>query len=143
MRTVKRAALVGQPPGRLYALVNDIERYPAFLPWCAAARIDSRSEREIIATLTARRGPLQAQFTTRNTLVPQQSIAMALVRGPFQTLEGLWSFVPVGDSGTRVELEMRFAFANPLTAAVFEPWFEQAAASMLDAFVAQARAVPA
>jgi ribosome-associated toxin RatA of RatAB toxin-antitoxin module len=142
MRTVKREALVAQPPGRLYALVNDIERYPAFLPWCTAARIDSKSEREIIATLTARRGPLQAQFTTRNTLVPQQSIEMTLVRGPFQTLEGLWRFIPLGDSGSRVELEMRFAFANPLTAAVFEPWFEQAASSMLDAFVAQARAVP-
>ncbi|HEX7417818.1 MAG TPA: type II toxin-antitoxin system RatA family toxin [Steroidobacteraceae bacterium] len=141
MRTLKRSALLAQPPGRLYALINDIERYPAFLPWCTAARIDSRSDSEIIATLSARRGPLHAQFTTRNTLVPERSIAMQLVRGPFKTLEGLWTLVPLGDSGTRIELAMRFAFANPLTAAIFEPWFEQAAGSMVDAFVAQARAV--
>ena len=33
MREVKRSALVNKPPGELFALINDIESYPQFLPW--------------------------------------------------------------------------------------------------------------
>ena len=68
---------------------------------------------------------------------------MELLRGPFESLHGLWSLAPIGDAGTRIELTMRFAFANRLTAAVFEPMFEETAGSLVDAFVARARTMPA
>lgn len=141
MRQLTRSALIGKPPEFLYALINDIEAYPQFLPWCTRAQVESRSEREIVATLGVRRGPLRTEFTTRNTLEPARSIAMEHVRGPFKMLHGLWTLTPIGDSGTRIELAMRFAFANPLTAVVFEPMFEETAGSLVDAFVARARAV--
>ena len=32
MREVKRSALVSLPPNRLFALINDIDSYPEFLP---------------------------------------------------------------------------------------------------------------
>ena len=64
MREVKHSALVAQPPSRLFALINDIESYPQFLPWCTRAKVQSRSEREIVATVGVKRGPLHAEFTT-------------------------------------------------------------------------------
>src|SRR6185437_17015893 len=66
MREVKRSALVAQPPSRLFALINDIESYPRFLPWCTHARVQSRTEREIVATIGVKKGPLHGEFTTRN-----------------------------------------------------------------------------
>ena len=54
MREVRRSALVAQPPHRMFALINDIESYPQFLPWCTDAQVRSRSEREIIASITVR-----------------------------------------------------------------------------------------
>ena len=146
MREVRRTALVAQPPQRMYALINDIESYPLFLPWCTSAQVQSRTERELIASIGVRRGPLNSQFTTRNELTANRHISMRLVSGPFKTLEGDWSFTPVegpGQPGCRVDLVLRFAFANRLAAIVFEPLFEDTAASLVDAFVARARALAA
>ncbi|MEP7247846.1 MAG: type II toxin-antitoxin system RatA family toxin [Gammaproteobacteria bacterium] len=139
MRQVTRSALVAQPPSRMFALINDIESYPAFVPGCTHARIESSSPEEIVATLRLRKGPLNAEITTRNTLEPDRLVKLALVRGPFSELEGEWRLAPVGTNGCRVELYMRFAFANALSAVVFEPLFEQTAAALVDAFVGRAR----
>ncbi len=141
MREVKRSALVTRPPGEVYALINDIESYPQFLPWCTHARIESRSDAEIVATLAVRQGGLQGEFTTRNTLEPVRRIRMQLVSGPFRTLEGEWRLTPIEASGCRIEFSLRFAFKNPLTALLLEPRFAATAGSLLDAFVARARSL--
>jgi ribosome-associated toxin RatA of RatAB toxin-antitoxin module len=139
MREVKRSALIAESPARMYALINDIERYPEFVPWCTAARVESRKESEIVATLNIKRGPLRAEFTTRNLLEPGKRVLMQFVSGPFRVLEGLWTLTPLGELGCRVELEMRFEFANRVAGALFEPLFEDTAASLVDAFVKRAR----
>jgi ribosome-associated toxin RatA of RatAB toxin-antitoxin module len=130
----------------MFALINDIESYPLFLPWCTSAQVHSRTEREILASISVHRGALNAQFTTRNELTANRHIAMRLVSGPFRTLEGDWTFTPVaapGQPGCRVDLLLRFAFANRLTGMVFEPLFEQTVGMLVDAFVARARALAA
>jgi ribosome-associated toxin RatA of RatAB toxin-antitoxin module len=139
MREVKRSALIAESPSRMYELINDIERYPEFVPWCTAARVESRKEGEVVATLTIKRGPLRAEFTTRNLLEPGKRVLMQFVSGPFSVLEGLWTLTPLGDLGCRVELEMRFEFANRVAGTLFAPLFEDTAASLVDAFVKRAR----
>ena len=139
MREVKRTALIAEQPGRMYSLINDIERYPEFVPWCTAARIVERGEAEIVATLNIKRGPLKAEFTTRNLLERDRRVLMQLVSGPFRVLEGLWTLTPLGDLGCRVELEMRFEFSNRVTGTLFEPLFEDSAGALVDAFVKRAR----
>jgi ribosome-associated toxin RatA of RatAB toxin-antitoxin module len=123
----------------MYALINDIGSYPEFVPWCTTARVESRSEREIIATLGVRRGLLRTEFTTRNLLEPEHRIQMFLERGPFTALKGTWTLSPVGELGARVELDLEFAFENSFAAAIFEPLFEDTVSSLVDAFVTRAR----
>lgn len=183
MREIKHSALLAQPPARLFALINDIESYPSFIPWCTHAKVLSRSDREIVATIGVQRGPLQSEFTTRNELDQDRRIFMKLVSGPFKMLEGEWLLTPIaqagprnvappegaggatrgagathsagarltspqpsapvsGDFGCRVQLTMKFAFKNPLTAILFEQKFAETASSLMDAFVARARALP-
>jgi ribosome-associated toxin RatA of RatAB toxin-antitoxin module len=125
----------------MYELINDIESYPHFVPGCTHARVESRTPGEIVATLGVRRGPLQAEFTTCNELEPDRRIFMRLLRGPFRMLEGEWTLTPVGRGGCRIDLRIRFAFANRLSAFLFEPLFQETAASLVDAFVARAMAV--
>ena len=139
MREVRRSALIAETPQRMYQLINEIEHYPQFVPWCTAARVESRTDAEVIATLDIKRGPLHAEFTTRNLLESDKRVLMQLVRGPFRILEGLWTLTPLGALGCRVELEMRFEFSNRVTGALFEPLFENTAASLVDAFVKRAR----
>ena len=142
MREVKHSALVTSSPGRMFALINDIESYPGFVPGCTAATVLSRSENEIVASLAVSRGALRTEFTTRNRLEPDRRIVMELVKGPFRELRGEWLLTPIGENGCRVELTLRFEFSNPLSALVFEPKFAETAAALVDAFVARARALP-
>ena len=139
MREVKRSALIAESPARMYRLINDIEHYPDFVPGCTAARVVERKENEVVATLNLRRGPLKTEFTTRNLLEPGKRVLMQFVSGPFRVLEGLWTLTPLGDLGCRVELEMRFEFANRVAGTLFAPLFEDTAASLVDAFVKRAR----
>lgn len=142
MREVKRSALVNRPPARLFALINDIESYPQFLPWCTHASVQSRTATEIVATIGVRQGALHGEFTTRNALESDRSIGMRLVSGPFRTLEGRWLLTPVDANGCRVDFELRFAFRNALTGLMFERLFAHTVGSLVDAFVARARAQP-
>jgi len=146
MREIKHSALVTQPAGRLFDLINDIESYPRFIPWCTHTRVESRTEREVVATIGVQQGPLQSEFTTRNQLEPDRRVLMRLVSGPFRMLEGEWLLSPIatsgGGEGCRVQLTMKFAFRNPLTAVLFEQKFAETASSLMDAFVARARALP-
>ncbi|HVC30170.1 MAG TPA: type II toxin-antitoxin system RatA family toxin [Steroidobacteraceae bacterium] len=142
MREVKRSALVAQPPSRLFTLINDIASYPRFLPWCTHARVESRTEREIVATIGVKRGPLHGEFTTRNELEPDNRILMHLVSGPFTMLEGQWLLTPIGPDGCRVELTMRFAFKSSFSAMLFEHMFAETVGSLVEAFVIQSRTAP-
>jgi len=140
MREVKRSALIAESPARMYNLINDVDQYPDFLPWCTAARVVERRAGEMVATLNIKRGPLKTEFTTRNLLELDRRVLMQLVNGPFRVFEGVWTITPLGDLGCRVELEMRFEFANRVTGALFESLFEDTAGSLVDAFVQRARA---
>src|SRR5580693_9173293 len=92
MQVVERSALVTYTPAQMFALVNDVARYPDFLPWCIGAKVDEVSAAERIATLKISRGLLQTEFTTRNTLLQDAQIQMQLMHGPFRDLTGLWRF---------------------------------------------------
>ena len=141
MREVKRSALVARSPGELYALINDIESYPQFVPWCTHARVLSRTASEIVATLGVRQGSLAGEFTTRNTLEPERRVHMQLVSGPFRTLEGEWRLTSL-PQGCEVSLSVRFAFRSRLTGLMFESLFARTIESLVDAFVQRARTGP-
>jgi ribosome-associated toxin RatA of RatAB toxin-antitoxin module len=137
-----RTSLVARLPHAVYRLVDDIERYPEFVPGCTAAQVLQRSAQEVVARLAVRRGPLRTEFTTRNRLLPDRNIHMLLVEGPFKMLEGSWDFTPVASNGCRIDFRLRFQFSNVLKSALFEPLFEEAQSELVRAFVARAQSQP-
>ena len=141
MQVVERSALVTFSPAQMYALVNDVPRYPEFLPWCTGSRVDEVSESERIATMKIAHGVLQSEFTTRNTLTPDTRIHMRLTHGPFRDLRGAWHFDAIGTRGSRVHFKVEFEFKNRLTAAAFNAIFEALCGSIVDAFVTRAQKV--
>src|ERR1700722_18336776 len=142
MREMTRSALVARRPDMLYQLVEDVERYPEFVPGCTLAQVLERGDNEMVARLAVRRGPLRTEFTTRNQLDPGRGVHMHLIEGPFRVLEGQWSFTPVASNGCRIQLSLRFQFSNALKSALFDPLFEETAASLVRAFVARAQSTP-
>jgi len=125
----------------MFALVNDVERYPEFLPWCTAARVTDGSDTERLASITVARGVLHTKFTTRNTLQKDTQILMHLVDGPFRNLKGAWRFDAIGERGTKVNFRVEFEFKSRLAAAAFGASFEALCGTLVDAFVLRAQKI--
>jgi ribosome-associated toxin RatA of RatAB toxin-antitoxin module len=136
---IRRSALVVFTPEKMFDLVVDVERYPQFLPWVADAELHEKSAHELLASMEMQRSGVRERFTTRNTFDRPSYMTLQLVRGPFRLLEGRWSFAPIGTSGTRIELEMRFEFANAVIELLFGKAFEQSCNHLIDAFIARAK----
>ena len=138
MRSVSRTALVPHSAARMYALVDDVEAYPDFLPWCSDARVLERSDEHVVARVEMRRAGMTRSFTTRNTLRPGEAIDLALVGGPFRHLEGGWRFQSLGDAGCKVTLELDFTFESRALDALLGLFFEDTLNSLVDAFTQRA-----
>lgn len=141
MRNVSRHALVPYSVSQMYALAADVESYPDFLPWCSGAHIDSRDGEIVAATLELRKGGLRKQFSTRNRLRENESIDIELVGGPFSHLSGGWRFEPLGDSGSKVSLDLDFAFKSRSSDFLFGAYLEDSCNSLVDAFTRRAREI--
>lgn len=144
MRQVRRSALVGVPRERMFEIIDDVEQYPEFVPWCSRVDVLSREPTEVVATLHIRMGLLRTQFTTRNRLHAPSRIELSLVEGSFRRFAGEWTLEPIADAdgqplGCRVTLDLSFELAGALTGALLESVFEHAAVAQVDAFVARAR----
>jgi ribosome-associated toxin RatA of RatAB toxin-antitoxin module len=135
MAQVDRSALVLHTAEQMFDLVNDVENYPQFLPWCASVDLISRTETELVATLNVSKGGLKYSFTTRNRLTRPQEMTMELVDGPFSSLSGVWTFTPLSDEASKVELNLSFDFSGKLTSLAMGRVFNQAATTMVEAFV--------
>ena len=138
MKRVVRSAIVEHSAEEVYRLVEDIEAYPSFLPWCLAARVHGRDAGSTRATLTVGLPGLRQSFTTRNANRPGQSIDMQLVDGPFKTFAAGWRFHPLSPAACRIEFSLRYEFSSRMLARLLEPLFDNIASTMVDAFTRRA-----
>ncbi|MBF0470431.1 MAG: type II toxin-antitoxin system RatA family toxin [Gammaproteobacteria bacterium] len=138
MTSVNKSALVRHSVEKMYRLVSDVEGYPGFLPWCGGAEILSREEGMVVATVVISYGSLTKPFTTRNTLLPNESIEMVLEEGPFRSLHGIWRFHRLSDEASKIALDLEFEFSSRLVAATLGVVFNQITNTLVDAFVKKA-----
>jgi ribosome-associated toxin RatA of RatAB toxin-antitoxin module len=138
MTTVNRSALVLYSGAEMYTLVNDIEAYPRFLPWCRATQVLSRQGDEVRARIEMHKGGLHKSFTTCNRLQPDKMIEIRLLEGPFLRLEGFWRFQALRADACKVTLDLEFEFAGHLLDAAIGPIFQQIANSLVEAFCRRA-----
>ena len=141
MPTIHKSALVRFTPTQMFDLVNDIDAYPQFLPWCGGSRVLSRDAEEVRATVDIAQGALRKSFTTHNRLQTNKMIEMRLVEGPFRRLEGFWRFDTLGEQGCKVSLDLDFEFAGKLVSMAIGPIFNQIANSLVDAFCKRAEQI--
>lgn len=141
MRKVRRSAIVPHTAAEMFQLVDDVEAYPEFLPWCHDAKVESDTGDTVVATLELHRGSVSRHFTTRNTRRPHEAIDMQLVEGPFRHLAGGWRFRDLAGEGCEVTLELEFDFDSRVVDLVFGRFFEDTLKALVDAFTRRAAAV--
>jgi ribosome-associated toxin RatA of RatAB toxin-antitoxin module len=141
VKQIARSAIVEHSAAEMYALVEDIEAYPQFLPWCVAAEVLERKPGSTRATLTVGVGGLRHSFTTRNENRPGEAIDMHLVEGPFRRFAGEWRFAPLSPRACRIEFSLQYEFSSRTLGRLLSPLFDGIADSMVDAFVRRAAQV--
>lgn len=134
MPNIQKIAVVPYSAEKMYNLVDDIEKYPEFLPWCKTAVVHERAEDFVKASLRLAKGGIEKSFTTINRLQSHKMIEVRLVEGPFAHLEGCWFFESLGENHCKISLNLSFEFSTPLLAMIVGPLFNQIANSLVDAF---------
>lgn len=129
-----RSAIVEHSAAAVYSLVDDIESYPEFLPWCRDAKVLEREPGRTVATLTVGVRGIRQSFTTENANRPGEGIDLRLVEGPFRSFSAVWRFTPLDEHAARIEFSMEYAFSNRVLAKVLGPLFDRIADTMVTAF---------
>ena len=140
MKRITRSAIVEHRAEEMYALVDDIDSYPRFLPWCQAARVARHADGSAEATLTIGLRGLRTSFTTHNENRAGEAIDLRLVQGPFRTFAAAWRFKPLSEEACRIEFSLEYELSGPL-ARVLAPLFDRIADTMVDAFMRRAAEV--
>ena len=141
MPSLERSEVVPYSPEQMYDLVMDIDAYPEFLSWCSHGRILNRESDSLTAELTLEYKGLRKSFSTRNRFQHAKLVEMRLLEGPFRFLEGVWTFEPREDGGTRVHMSIQFEFVNRMLSMMIGPVFHRAVDTLVADFRKRAEAV--
>lgn len=139
MAEIERSALMPYPARVMYDIVNDVEHYPEFLPWCGATRIEHQDEHSMVAAILMQAVGLNHWFKTDNRMLPAERIDISLLEGPFSKLDGSWRFTPINNDGCKIELLLNFEIKHKLASAIIAPAFSRIANTLVESFCDRAR----
>lgn len=138
INSVRKSALLPYPDHAVFDLIERIEDYPQFLPWCAGAQVDRSAEPAINAALQISFKGLRQKFSTRNVHTRPSRVTMELLDGPFTRLDGLWQIDALGPDACKVSFSLDYEMRNGLLGRALSPIFGQIASTFVDAFVREA-----
>lgn len=141
MATVEKTVLVAHSAEQMFDLVDRVEDYPAFLPWCGGASVSDSFENNVSATVHINYHHIRQSFTTRNMRMPPHRIDMNLQDGPFRHLDGSWRFIPLSESACKIEFHLHYEFSSKILEKLVGPVFHMIANSFVDAFIQRAEKV--
>ena len=141
MPLVEKSVLIERSAQQMFDLVDDVESYPRFLPWCSETRVDYRDEHRTVATLHINFHSIKSHFTTENSKKIPFWMGMKLVDGPFRRLEGGWKFTPLAEHACKVEFQLSYEFSSKLFEKIIGPVFTQITGTFVEAFVKRANQV--
>lgn len=141
MTTISKSALVTYSPEEMFNLVDNIEAYSDFLPWCEKATEISRDESCVEASLFISHSGINKEFTTQNKNTASEKIQMHLVNGPFKNLDGVWLFEPLGETACKISLNLNFEFSSKIITLTLGPVFSKLANNLVDVFIKRADSI--
>ncbi|MDO9151673.1 MAG: type II toxin-antitoxin system RatA family toxin [Methylotenera sp.] len=141
MAHVKKTVLVNHSASCMFLLVDDVEQYPKFLPWCGGVDLIQQDDVSTIATLHIDYHGLHQNFTTKNQKTFPESMEIQLKNGPFKHLNGSWHFLALSDDACKIEFSLNYEFENHFLEKIIAPVFNHIANTFVDGFVKRANAI--
>lgn len=141
MASVTRSALVHFRADQMFEMVDAVEQYPVFLPWCSGASVSYRDAGITRATIHISYRGIRQSFSTENGKQFPGLMTIHLVEGPFRALDGEWRFTPLGDAGCKIDFRLQYEFSSTLLEKIVGPVFGYIAGTMMDAFLKRANQI--
>lgn len=141
MAAVHKSVIVGYSAEQMFALVDRVEDYPRFLPWCGGVEVREREPNRLVATIGIHYHGIKQTFTTENTNIRPVSMQMRLLEGPFRHLQGAWVFKPLREDACKVEFDLQYEFSSRILEKIIGPVFSMIANSFVDSFCKRAETV--
>lgn len=141
MAVVHKSVLLGYSAQQMFALVDKVEDYPKFLPWCGSVVVGERQDDRLVATLQINYHGVRQSFTTENTNHAPDSMTMRLIEGPFKSLDGTWRFKSLRADACKIDFDLKYEFSSKLLENLIGPVFSMIANSFVDSFCKRADAV--
>lgn len=141
MSRVVKSVLVPYTPAEMYELVDRVEDYPRFLPWCGGTEVHHRDEASTEATIRISYLQIKQHFTTVNSKRHPEEMRLSLKDGPFHDLQGAWRFRPLGEVACKIEFTLHYEFSSAILEKVLGPVFSHIANTLVDSFVQRAEQV--
>ena len=123
---------------QLFDLVMDIEKYPEFLPWCLAARVNEKRKNDLSADVIVGYGVFREKFSSRVHFTRATSIEVDYLQGPMRQLQNKWTFRDV-KGGCEVDFYIDFSLKSKLFEKLVDQFFHRALVKMINAFEARAQ----
>jgi ribosome-associated toxin RatA of RatAB toxin-antitoxin module len=141
MASVEKTVLVAYSAEQMFRLVDGVEKYPEFLPWCDGAKVVEIDDNKVHATVNINYLHIKQSFTTENRRTPFERIDIALQDGPFRRLDGCWRFIALDETACKIEFRLNYEFSSKLLEKLVGPVFHYIANSFVDAFIFRAEKV--
>lgn len=141
MALVEKSVLITRTPQQMFDLVDRVEDYPQFLPWCGGTELIARTPRHTEARIHINYHGVKAHFATENAKEAPHRMNISLREGPFKRLDGCWQFTALGDDGCKVEFRLQYEFSSKVLEKVLGPVFGMIVSTFVDSFVKRAHHV--
>ena len=138
MHNIHKSAIVLHPAQKMFQLVDSVENYPQFLPWCGSTQIIERDNDKTIASIEINYKGIRQTFTTENTKKQNQEMIIKLIDGPFKSLSGEWMFKNLDKDSCQIELKLEYEFSNIILEKLISPVFNMIANTFIDEFIKEA-----
>ena len=138
MHNIHKSAIVLHPAEKMFQLVDSVENYPQFLPWCGSTQIIERDNNKTIASIEINYKRIRQTFTTENTKKHNQEMIIKLIDGPFKSLSGQWIFKNLDKDSCQIELKLEYEFSNIILEKLISPVFNMIANTFIDEFIKEA-----
>lgn len=141
MALVEKSVLIERTPVQMFDLVDRVEDYAAFLPWCGGAELHERTATHTAATIRINYHGIKSHFSTENAKEAPHLMTIRLTDGPFAHMDGHWRFTPLGETACKVEFRLHYEFSNKVLEKVLGPMFNHIATTFVESFVKRAQTV--
>ena len=138
MAQVNKSVLVEHPADAMFALVDQVEDYPVFLPWCGGTEVKWRDDLTTVATIHIDYMGVKQSFTTENSKQAPTEMNLTLQDGPFSHLQGHWRFLALGETACKIEFALNYTFSSRMLETLLAPVFNHITNTFVDAFVNRA-----